>query len=102
MEPEAAAEKKTAEKTSEKGRTDVKGARNKSADRLLSVRHVGDILKNLKSHGRTSQHARVGQQCKATAKCLQFFREKTLKRLREIQKNPGKLFHGRKRQKMQN
>ena len=86
-----------ATKTSEKGGADVEGAGSKSADRLLNVRRVGGILKNLKSHGRTSQHARVGQQCKATAKCLQFFREKTLKRLRETQKNPGKRFHGRKR-----
>ena len=41
----------------------------------------------------------VGQHHKATAKCLQFFRGKMLKRLRETQKNPGKRFQGRKRRK---
>ena len=41
---------KTATKTSGKGRAD-KGAGSKSADRLLNVRRVGGILKNLKSHG---------------------------------------------------
>ena len=69
--PEATA--KMATESPENGGADIEGAGSKSANRLLSVRRVVGILKNLKSRGRTGQHTRIGQQRKVTPKCFQFF-----------------------------
>ena len=44
----------------ENGGADIEGAGSKSADQLFSIEHAVGRLKNLKSHGRTGQHLRIG------------------------------------------